>query len=117
MKTLLRTRHATLKIMSLTLLVAAVSTGVAVYFTLLADLPAISQIDERITRPTSQILDRNGRLLYEVIDPQAGRQIDLTLDEIPLACVQATLATEDQPLLSAPRCRSHRRRARGLAIS
>lgn len=36
------------------------------------------------------ILDRNGKLLYEVLDPDAGKQLDLTLSHMPRACVQAT---------------------------
>ena len=65
------------------------------YAWLLADLPPVETVETRLTRPTTRILDRNGRLLYEVIDPDAGKQISLDLDAIPPACVQATLATED----------------------
>ncbi len=76
------------------ILVALISSGAVVYATLLADLPSVAAAASKV-RPTSQILDRNGQLLYEVIDPNAGRQIDLDLDALPVACVQATLATED----------------------
>lgn len=69
--------------------------AVALYFYLLADLPPISAVETRLVRPTTQILDRHGRLLYEVIDPQAGKQINLDLASLPETCVQATLATED----------------------
>jgi penicillin-binding protein 1C len=62
---------------------------------LLADLPPIESVELRATRPTTQILDRNGKLLYEVMDPQAGKQIDLNLANVPDACVKATIATED----------------------
>ncbi len=74
--------------------------GVAVYQWLLADLPPIASVELRATRPTTQILDRNGKLLYEVVDPQAGKQIDLSLAHIPKACVQATIATEDERFFS-----------------
>ena len=43
---------------------------------------------------------RNGKLLYEVVDPRAGKQIDLTLANIPKACVKATIATEDERFFS-----------------
>lgn len=76
------------------LLVAAFAAG-ALYFWLLADLPPISSVEQRLIRPTTQIVDRHGRLLYEVLDPNAGKQIDLSLDDVPPACIQATLATED----------------------
>ncbi|MCB9137803.1 MAG: penicillin-binding protein 1C [Caldilineaceae bacterium] len=70
-------------------------SAVIVYAWLLADLPPVSALEQRLVRPSTRILDRNGRLLYEVIDPDMGKQIDLTLDAIPLACRQATIATED----------------------
>ncbi len=76
---------------------AALAVAVAgfLYFWLLADLPPVSAAAERLVRPTTLIVDRNGRTLYEVLDPNAGKQLDLTLDNLPPACVQATLATED----------------------
>lgn len=80
-------------ILAATILVLA-SAGVVLYATVLADLPSVATAASRV-RPTTQILDRNGQLLYEVIDPNAGRQIDLDLDSLPVACAQATLATED----------------------
>ncbi len=77
----------------------------ALRLTILADLPSVDNLQARLVRPTTRILDRNGRLLYEVLDPNAGKQIDLAADTapgsryaiagIPDACVQATLATED----------------------
>lgn len=67
----------------------------ALYFWLLADLPPFDTLQERMVRPTTQILDRNGRLLYEVLDPNTGKQLDLSLDRVPASCVAATLATED----------------------
>jgi len=74
---------------SLCLLLVFVS-GLAIYLTLLADLPAVTQIELHQARPTTQILDRNGRLLYELIDQDAGKQIDLRLDSVPQACINAT---------------------------
>ena len=74
--------------------VAILAAG-GLYAWLFADLPPVTAAALRTTRPTTQILDRHGKLLYEVIDPEAGKQIDLALDRIPAACVQATIATED----------------------
>ena len=76
------------------LLVLSVTSG-GLYFWLLADLPPITAVEQRLVRPTTQILDRNGRLLYEVLDPDTGKQINLDLTTLPNACVEATLATED----------------------
>ena len=76
------------------ILVAGLTAG-GLYAWLLADLPPVSAAALRTVRPTTQILDRNGKLLYEVIDPEAGKQIDLSLTRIPAACIQATVSTED----------------------
>jgi len=78
---------------------AGVSVGLlwlGLYFWLLADLPPISEAEKRMVHPTTQILDRKGRLLYEVVDLDAGKQINLSLDTLPQACIEATLATEDK---------------------
>lgn len=69
--------------------------AVLLYRWLLADLPAFDSHLNRMVRPTTQILDRNGRLLYEVLDPNTGKQLHLSLAKIPPSCIQATLATED----------------------
>jgi penicillin-binding protein 1C len=77
-------------------------TAGGLYLWLLADLPPISAVETRLIRPTTQILDRQGRLLYEVLDPDAGKQINLDLGVLPTACVEATLATEDSRFYAHP---------------
>jgi len=72
------------------------------YRWLLADLPPIASIEERLVRPTTQILDRNGRLLYEVLDPDTGKQLNLSLAAVPQSCIDATLATEDSRFYQHP---------------
>ncbi|MDQ3248181.1 MAG: transglycosylase domain-containing protein, partial [Chloroflexota bacterium] len=72
------------------------------YLWLLTDLPPISAAEQRLVRPTTQILDRKGRLLYEVVDPNTGKQINLSLASVPQACIQATLATEDKRFYQHP---------------
>lgn len=69
---------------------------------LTAHLPPVGTVETRLVRPTTQVLDRNGRLLYEVVDPNAGKQINLSLDEIPQACVDAVVATEDERFFYHP---------------
>lgn len=69
---------------------------------MLAGLPGVDSLETRLIRPTTQILDRNGRLLYESIDPNAGKQIDRSLREIPAACVDAVVATEDERFFYHP---------------
>ncbi len=80
----------------------ALAAALALYWWLLADLPPVSAAATRLTRPTTQILDRQGLVLYEVLDPDAGKQINLSADALPLACVQATLATEDSRFFLHP---------------
>lgn len=84
-------------ILTLIIVMAAV-----IYWQLLADLPPLSSLEERMVRPTTQIFDRNGRLLYEVLDPNTGKQLNLTLDDIPQACISATVATEDSRFYQHP---------------
>ncbi len=47
------------------------------------------------TTPSSMILDRNGNVLYEVLDPDGQKAQPVPLQAIPLACRQAIIATED----------------------
>ena len=69
---------------------------------LLADLPSMAALDHHTLTPTTQILDRQGRLLYEIMDPQAGKHTYVPLEEIPLALRQATIATEDATFYNNP---------------
>jgi membrane peptidoglycan carboxypeptidase len=74
----------------------------AVYNWLAVDLPSPDELYQRRSAPSTRILDRHGRLLYEIIDPHAGRHTPLSLDQIPLACQQATIATEDANFYANP---------------
>ena len=51
---------------------------------------------------TTRILDRNGNLLYEILDPSAGRRTYVTLDKISPVLVAATIATEDKDFYNHP---------------
>ena len=93
-------RHALRLMLAGTAIVALMS--LMIFQGLLADLPAVTALELRTARPTTQILDRNGKLLYEVLDPDAGKQLDLTLSHMPRACVQATVATEDSRFFYHP---------------
>jgi penicillin-binding protein 1C len=91
----LRFRPKAIAFSALLLTILLTGSALALYAWLLADLPPVSALEARAVRPTASILDRNGRLLYEVIDPEAGKQITLALDDIPQMCQDATIATED----------------------
>ncbi|MFN7209509.1 MAG: penicillin-binding protein 1C [Aggregatilineales bacterium] len=66
------------------------------YLWLFADLPSLDNLSAGLALPSTRLYDRHGRLLYEVIDPQGGRNRLVPLEEIPEALVQATIATEDR---------------------
>lgn len=66
------------------------------YSWLFADLPSLDNLSAGLALPSTRLYDRHGRLLYEVIDPQGGRNRLVPLEEIPEALVQATIATEDR---------------------
>lgn len=53
-------------------------------------------------RPATQILDRDGRVLYEILDPNAGRHRRIPLGEVPVLLRQATIATEDATFYANP---------------
>ncbi|MBN1121770.1 MAG: PBP1A family penicillin-binding protein [Anaerolineae bacterium] len=84
--------------------VLAVLTGVAVggYFWLFADLPDVEDLDSSLLVPSIRIVDRNDRLLYEVIGDEVGRHSVISLDDVPQACIDATVATEDAHFYTNP---------------
>jgi 1A family penicillin-binding protein len=60
-------------------------------------LPPANELKARqLQFKTTQILDREGNLLWEIIDPTGGRRTDVSLEQISPALVQATIATEDR---------------------
>ncbi len=52
--------------------------------------------------PSSVILDRHGRRLYDMVDPHAGLHRPVDLQEIPLPLRQAVMATEDASFYENP---------------
>ncbi|GAB4505279.1 MAG: PBP1A family penicillin-binding protein [Anaerolineales bacterium] len=73
------------------------------YYAIARTLPSVSDLRQRASQfETTRILDRNGNLLYEIIDPNAGRRTYVTLDKISPYIVAATIATEDKDFYSHP---------------
>lgn len=73
------------------------------YKTISATLPSVDDLRLRAsTFETTRIYDRNGNVLYEILDPNAGRRTYVTLDEISPYLVAATIATEDKSFYSHP---------------
>ncbi len=79
------------------------SLGVYEYYSITSSLPSVSDLQQRTSQfETTRILDRNGDLLYEIINPNAGRRTDVPLNKISPALVAATIATEDKDYYSHP---------------
>ncbi|MFH2039493.1 MAG: transglycosylase domain-containing protein, partial [Chloroflexota bacterium] len=73
------------------------------YFTVAATLPSVDDLKTHASQfETTRILDRNGNLLYEILDPNAGRRTYIPLDKISPYVVAATIATEDKGFYSHP---------------
>lgn len=73
------------------------------YYQIAATLPDIADLRERASQfETTRILDRNGALLYEILDPTAGRRTYVPLEKISPYMVAAIIATEDQGFYSHP---------------
>ena len=73
------------------------------YYSIASSLPSVSDLQQLSSQfETTRILDRNGDLLYEIIDPNAGRRTYVTLDKISPALVAATIATEDKDYYNHP---------------
>lgn len=62
---------------------------------LFADLPAPDALLTRTAPDTTKIFDRNGVLLYEILDPLAGRRTRVALNELPANFKNAVIAVED----------------------
>ncbi len=84
-------------------LIAALSFGVYEYYAVASTLPAVDDLQSKAAQfETTRILDRKGDLLYEILDPNAGRRTYVKLDNISPYLVAATIATEDAGFYSHP---------------
>lgn len=85
------------------LALAAGSFLVIRYFAIAASLPSVDDLRSNASQfETTRILDRNGNLIYEIIDPNAGRRTYVTLDKISPYLIAATIATEDKDFYTHP---------------
>lgn len=74
-------------------LVAVAGAG---YAWLAHGLPDPGSLASRLNPPSIRITDRNGRLLYEALHQEGGRNAVVPLESMPLHLRQATIATEDR---------------------
>lgn len=73
------------------------------YYTIASNLPSVDDLRQKASQfETTRLYDRNGNLIFEIIDPNAGRRTYVKLDEISPYVVAATLATEDKDFYSNP---------------
>ncbi len=93
----------TLLFVALAALVIFASLAVYQYFSIAAKLPSIEDLQAQASQfETTRILDREGNLLYEIIDPNAGKRTYVPLDKISPYLVAATIATEDSEYYNHP---------------
>lgn len=73
------------------------------YARIAADLPLPDELAQRAAAfRSTRIFDRDGNLLSETFDPNAGRRVPARLEEISPWLVQATIATEDANFYQHP---------------
>ena len=73
------------------------------YAAIARTLPDSGSLRENASQfETTRILDRNGQVLYELLDPNAGRRNYIPLSEISPNLLAATIATEDKGFYSNP---------------
>ncbi len=73
------------------------------YYRIASQLPDIQDLRTRASQfETTRILDRNGNILYEILDPNAGRRTYVPLSKISPYIVAATIATEDKEFYNHP---------------
>lgn len=73
------------------------------YYSIARTLPDVRELRQRSSQfETTRILDRNGNVLYEILDPTAGRRTYVPLSKISPLLIAATIATEDRNFYSHP---------------
>ena len=79
------------------------SIGIYQYFRIAESLPDVEELRMRASQfETTRILDRNGNVLYEIVDPNAGKRTYVPLEEISPYLIAATIATEDKEFYNHP---------------
>jgi penicillin-binding protein 1C len=87
----------------LALVIAVASFGLYQYYSLASTLPSADDLSSRAPQfETTRILDREGNLLYEILDPNAGRRTYVPLERVSPYVIAATLATEDKLYFEHP---------------
>ncbi len=101
MKPISRKRQIATVLITIVILIVLIIIS-AIQHWLLVDLPRPDELYQYTSAPSTKIYDRHGTLLYEITDPHQGLHTPLALEEIPAACAQATIATEDASFYRNP---------------
>jgi len=73
------------------------------YFRISSSLPDVAELRENASKfETTRILDREGNVLYEILDPNAGRRTYIPLEDMSPYLIAATIATEDKDFYTNP---------------
>ena len=73
------------------------------YYAIAATLPSVEDLKANASQfETTRIYDRNGNLIYEILDPNAGFRTYISLEDMSPYIVAATIATEDKDFYSNP---------------
>lgn len=72
------------------------------FFYIFWDLPSLDSLPETFMTPSVRITDRNGRLLYEILPHEGGRNTVLSIANIPQCLKDATIAVEDKNFYTNP---------------
>ncbi len=73
------------------------------YYAIASTLPSIDDMKNRASQfETTRFYDRGGNLIYEMIDPNAGRRTYTPLSEISPNVVAATISIEDKEYYNHP---------------
>lgn len=65
------------------------------YAWLMIGLPDVNDLSVGLALPSTRIYDRNGKLLYEIVDLYGGSHRTIPLNEMAACMPDATIATED----------------------
>lgn len=83
------------------MILVAIAGLEAVYAYYARELPSPQELNERtLSFKTCKIYDRDGRLLYEVIDPHGGRREIVPYEQFPDVLIDAVVAPEDATFYS-----------------
>ena len=73
-----------------------------IWLVIFKDLPTLENLSDLPLNPSVRVVDRNGQLLYEIMDEHGGRHTVVPVDRIPDTMRLATLATEDKNFYQHP---------------